>query len=454
MRVSGTSAGFSPLGRKPTATMDAGWLRRAIETKRDGGPVDAATWRRIIAAYMADEIDDAPVAALAMACAIRGMADDEIFALTDAMVASGDVLTFAGEGVVVDKHSSGGVGDTVSLVVVPLVAACGIRVAKLSGRALGHTGGTLDKLEAIPGVRTDLSPAAFADQIERIGCAIAAQSARLVPADKRLYALRDRTGSVPSIGLIAASIVSKKIAGGAHAIVFDVKVGSGAFMRTTAKATELAATMVRLANRSGRRASALVTDMNEPLAANIGTGVEAIEARDFLRGRLPASRFGDLTRLVAGEMLRVAGVPEADVASRIETALASGAGYERFVQLIEAQGGVRATFEALAPLQPRTPVRTSSDGFVTAIDTVAIGEAARELTERSGPLAGIRIITPVGTQVRAGDRVADVGGAVEAEALARLGAAFSIGDVAPPPRPLAGSVIRDASAAPPSNPAR
>jgi pyrimidine-nucleoside phosphorylase len=176
-------------------TMELGWLRRAIETKRDGAAIDPAVWQRIITGYVAGTIDDAPVAALAMACTIRGMADDEILALTDAMVASGDVLTFPREPIVVDKHSSGGVGDAVSLVVVPLVAACGVPVAKLSGRALGHTGGTLDKLEAIPGVRTDLSPQMFAEQVERIGCAIAAQSERLVPADKRLYALPVRSRS-------------------------------------------------------------------------------------------------------------------------------------------------------------------------------------------------------------------------------------------------------------------
>jgi pyrimidine-nucleoside phosphorylase len=226
--------------------MDDGWLRRAIEAKRDGGALDAATWARIIAGYVSGDIDDAPMAALAMACAIRGMADEEIVALTDAMIRSGDVLEIHTDGVAVDKHSSGGVGDTVSLIVVPLVAACGVPVAKLSGRALGHTGGTLDKLEAIPGVRTDLSPHEFVAQVERIGCAIAAQSERLVPADRKLYALRDRTGTVPSIGLIAASIVSKKIASGAGAIVFDVKVGSGAFMRTRTDALALAELLVRL----------------------------------------------------------------------------------------------------------------------------------------------------------------------------------------------------------------
>jgi pyrimidine-nucleoside phosphorylase len=425
------------------------WLRRAIETKRDGGSLAPAMWRRIIAGYMAGTIDEAPVAALAMACTIRGMDDGEIFALTGAMVDSGDVLTFGGDRVVVDKHSSGGVGDTISLVVVPLVAACGVPVAKLSGRALGHTGGTLDKLEAIPGVRTDLTPDAFRAQIERIGCAIAAQSERLVPADKRLYSLRDRTGSVPSIGLIAASIVSKKIAGGAGAIVFDVKAGRGAFMRTTGDAVTLATTMVRLAERSGRRASAIVTDMNEPLAAGVGTGLEAIEARDFLRGGASGSRFAQLTAVVAQEMLRVGGVPEAEIVPRLEAALQGGAAYERFVALIEAQGGRRAALEDLAAALPATPVPAADAGYVQAIDTVAIGEAARDLVARHGPFAGIRIAAPVGTRVAAGQPVAFVAGTTDDTA--SVGAAFSVGSEQVERRPLVEGIIRDASFAPPSN---
>jgi pyrimidine-nucleoside phosphorylase len=434
------------------AEMDEGWLRRALETKRDGGALDPAVWRRIIAGYVAHEIDDAPVAALAMACAIRGMDDDEILALTDAMVASGDVLSLPHGRVIVDKHSSGGVGDTISLVVVPLVAACGVPVAKLSGRALGHTGGTLDKLEAIPGVRTDLSTARFAAQIERIGCAIAAQSERFVPADKRLYALRDRTGSVPSIGLIAASIVSKKIAGGAGAIVFDVKLGSGAFMRTRDDALLLAATMVRLAQRSGRRASAIVTDMNEPLAANIGSGLEAIEARDFLRGARAGPRFAQLVTEIAGEMLRLGGVEESEIAARLSSALADGAAYERFVALVEAQGGSRRALEDLTPAAPAFAVTAGAAGFVASIDAVAIGEAARELVARHGPLAGIRIAVPVGSRVGHGEPLAHVFGA--AAGAERVGAAFALAASPPTQRPLVVAVIRDASVTPPSKPAR
>ena len=431
------------------SSTDQAWLRRAIETKRDGGALAPAVWRRIIAGYVGGAIDDAPVAALAMACTIRGMDDDEIFALTGAMVDSGDVLAFPAGPTVVDKHSSGGVGDTISLVVVPLVAACGVPVAKLSGRALGHTGGTLDKLEAIPGVRTGLTPDAFRAQIERIGCAIAAQSERLVPADKRLYALRDRTGSVPSIGLIAASIVSKKIAGGAGAIVFDVKCGRGAFMRTTRDAVALATTMVRLAERFGRPSSAIVTDMDEPLAAEIGTGLEAIEARDFLRGSAAGSRFARLTAIVAQEMLRVGGVPEAEIEPRLDAALRGGAAYERFVALVEAQGGRRAGFEGMAAASPLTPVRAARDGYVEAIDPIAIGEAARDLVGRHGPFAGVRIAAPVGTRVAAGEPLAFVAGGMDTDGA--VAGAFSLSSEAPAKRALVDAIIRDASSASSSN---
>jgi pyrimidine-nucleoside phosphorylase len=428
--------------------MDHGWLRRALEEKRDGGTIDADTWRRIVAGYADDRdaaVGDAEMAALAMACAIRGMADDEIVALTGAMVDSGDRITFPPGTIVVDKHSSGGVGDTVSLVAVPLVAACGVPVAKLSGRALAHTGGTLDKLEAIPGVRTDLTPAEFTAQIAAIGCAIAAQSDRLVPADKKLYALRDRTGTVRSVGLISASIVSKKIAGGANAIVFDVKAGRGAFMRTIAEATVLAETLVRLAGRFGRRASALVSDMEEPLGAAVGTGLEAIEARDFLRGEPRDPRLAEAVYAVAHEMLRVADVSEPQIERRTLDALQSGAAYARFVQLVEAQGGTRAALEALAPHPQRATATAPRDGFVTRIDAVAIGEAARELVAAGGPCAGIRIVARVGTPVRAGEVLAECAGpGVAPETVA---AAFAIGAAAPPVRPLVERIVRDAALA-------
>jgi pyrimidine-nucleoside phosphorylase len=424
--------------------MDDGWLRRALARKRDGDALDDATWARIVDGYVNDEIDDAPVAALAMACAIRGMSPSEIAALTAAMVRSGDVLDF-GAVRVVDKHSSGGVGDTVSLIAVPLVAACGVPVAKLSGRALGHTGGTLDKLEAIPGVRTDLAPDAFVAQVKTIGCAIAAQSARLVPADKKLYALRDRTGTVPSVGLIAASIVSKKIAAGAGAIVFDVKAGRGAFMRTAADATALAETLVRLAAGFGRRASALVSDMEEPLGAAVGSGIEAVEARDFLRGDERDPRLAEATFAVAHEMLRVGGLPEAEIEPRALDALQSGAAYERLARLVEAQGGSAEALERIAAHPHRASATAPHDGVVTAIDAAAVGELARDAVAADGPFAGIRLVARVGTPVRAGDVLAECAGpSLDPRPVA---AAFALGAQAPPPRKLVAAVVRDAALA-------
>jgi pyrimidine-nucleoside phosphorylase len=361
------------------------------------------------------------------------------------MVRSGDVLSYGGGRVVVDKHSSGGVGDTVSLIAVPLVAACGVPVAKLSGRALGHTGGTLDKLEAIPGVRTDLSPEAFVAQVNTIGCAIAAQSERLVPADRKLYALRDRTGTVASVGLIAASIVSKKIAGGADAIVFDVKAGSGAFMRTVADATGLARTLVRLAASFGKRASALVSDMEEPLGAAVGSGIEAVEARDFLRGDDRDPRLSEGVFPVVHELLRVGGVAEHAIVPRALDALQSGAAYERFVLLVEAQGGSRAAVEQIAAHPHRAGATAERDGVVTRIDATAIGELARELTAADGPFAGIRIVARVGTPVRAGEALAECAG--PSADPKRVAAAFTLGTSAPAPRKLVETVVRDSDLA-------
>jgi pyrimidine-nucleoside phosphorylase len=426
--------------------MTASWVRQALDAKREGRELPAPAWERLVDGYLDGSIDEAPIAALLMAAAIRGLSRAETQALTTAMIRSGDTLSF--DGVVVDKHSTGGVGDSVSLIVVPLVAACGVRVAKLAGHALGHTGGTLEKLEAIPGVRSALTPAEFRAQVDRIGCAIAAQGPRLVPADKRLYDLRDRTGTVPSIGLIAASIVSKKIAGGASAIVFDVKMGRGAFMTTLDAARELAHVMVDLCARYGRRAAALITRMDEPLGPSIGTGLEAIEAREFLAGRARDPRLAEVVRLVAAEMLRVGGA-SGDPNRLIEAALAGGAAYERFVALIEAQGGTRAGFEALRLPDERAPARAARDGWVAGVDALALGELARASGDRCGTAAGIVVRARVGDAVRAGDVLAElVGAGTDAAALA---ATFSLADRPPERPPVLCDAVRDADVAVPSN---
>jgi pyrimidine-nucleoside phosphorylase len=426
--------------------MTESWVRQALDAKRNGAALPPATWERLIEGYVGGSIDEAPIAALMMATAIRGLTGAETQALTEAMIRSGDTIAFPGP--VVDKHSTGGVGDSISLIVVPLVAACGVAVAKLSGRALGHTGGTLDKLESIPGVRTQLSPAAFREQVERIGCAITAQSERLVPADKLLYDLRDRTGTVTSVGLIAASIVSKKIAGGASAIVFDVKTGRGAFMATLEQARALAETMVEIAARLGRRASALITDMNEPLGPSIGNALEVIEARDFLAGTSRDARLGDVVRLVAAEMLRVGGSPD-DASARIETALGDGSAYAKFIAMLEAQGGTRAGIEGMHVPAKRVAARAARDGRVADVNATALGELARDAVGAFGAFAGIIVRARVGDAVRAGDTLAElIGAGDDATPVAQ---AFAVEDRAVERRPLLSAVIRDADVAPTSN---
>lgn len=412
-------------------------MRVAIARKRDGGRLEAAQWENIVADFLRGTVDDAQMAALAMACVVRGMDVEETRALTRSLVASGDTLVIEGLRAV-DKHSSGGVADTASLIVVPLVAACGVPVAKLSGRALGHTGGTLDKLEAIPGLRTDLEPQHFLEQVRVVGCAIAAQSARLVPGDKKLYALRDRTGTIPSIGLIAASIVSKKIAGGAHAIVYDVKAGRGAFMQCEADARLLAQTLVEVTVDFGRRARALVTDMNEPLGRAIGTGLEVIEAREFLAGapaRNENPRLAEVCRRLAAALIEAGDSGGGtDAGQRIDAALADGAALDFFERMLVAQGAARGALAALAPHPRRTPVAAACGGYVRAIDCVALGEIARDLVGRDGPGAGLRVHARIGAALAAGQLLAEVFGTADLNAA--VGSAFELDEEPPPPRPL------------------
>jgi pyrimidine-nucleoside phosphorylase len=411
-------------------------MRRAIARKRDGEALDAGLWSQIVQATVAGSIDEAQLAALLMACVWRGLDDAETFALTQAFVESGERLE-APDPHTVDKHSSGGVADTASLIVVPLVAACGVPVAKLSGRALGHTGGTLDKLEAIAGVRTDLTPERFFAIVADAGCAVAAQGPRLVPADKRIYALRDRTGTVPAPGLIAASIVSKKIAGGARAIVYDVKAGNGAFVRDASDARTLAQRLVALTRAFGRGARAVVSDMDEPLGTAIGTGLEAIEARDFLRGDRRDPRLAALCRVLATNMLAAGGLAADE--SRVARALESGEAYARFERMLALQGAHDGALAALEPHDVRIAVRADRSGFVSHFDTVALGEAARDLVVRHGHRAGIRIAVRAGDRVAAGDELATV--FADADAAPTVGGAITIAQTEPDPRPLIAYVI-------------
>jgi pyrimidine-nucleoside phosphorylase len=379
-----------------------------IGRKRDGLEHSAEEIQFLLTGYLHGEIPDYQMAAWLMAVCIRGMTRGETLALTQAMVASGEVLDLSSiDGVKVDKHSTGGVGDKVTLIAAPLAAACGVKVPKLSGRALAHTGGTLDKLESVPGLTVDLDPERFIRQVKEIGIAVAAQSPRVVPADKLLYALRDVTATVPSVPLIASSVMSKKIAAGADAIVLDVKFGRGAFMADLASAEELAAEMVQLGEGAGRRTVALVTAMDNPLGRSVGNALEVQEALDSLTGQ-GDDELLEVSLLVAGEMCRLAGV-SADV----HEVLRSGAGREKFEAMLAAQGGRLDKGLPVAPVQE--PVRAQADGYVEWIDALEVGLSSLELgagrvrkEDRVDPAAGLVIEAPVGARVRAGDPLAIV----------------------------------------------
>jgi pyrimidine-nucleoside phosphorylase len=352
-----------------------------IARKRDGGALSDAEIRAVIDGAVAGRIPDYQLSGLLMAIVFRGMDERELAAWTRAMIASGESLLLRGvPGRKVDKHSTGGVGDKISLCLAPLVAACGVPVPMVSGRALGHTGGTLDKLESIPGFRTALAPRELRRVLGRAGFVLAGQSARLVPADRLLYALRDATGTVPSIPLIASSILSKKVAEGTDALVMDVKVGSGAFFPVRERARELARTLVRLGGSLGLEVRALLTDMDQPLGLAIGNASELAEAIDVLRGSGPAD-VRALTVRLGAEML-VLGRAARDLregARLVEAAIASGAGLERLRLGVSLQGGdVRVIDDPTRLPRARRVhvVRAARGGVVARIDAGELGRAA------------------------------------------------------------------------------
>jgi len=381
-----------------------------IGRKRDGLEHTAEEIQLLISGYLAGDIPDYQMAAWLMAVCVRGMTRAETLALTQAMVASGEVLDLSGiEGIKVDKHSTGGVGDKVTLIAAPLAAACGVKVPKLSGRALAHTGGTLDKLESVPGLTVDLDPDRFIRQVREVGIAIAAQSPHMVPADKLLYALRDVTATVPSVPLIASSVMSKKIAAGADAIVLDVKFGRGAFMPDPAAAEELASEMVLLGEGAGRRTVALVTAMDNPLGRSVGNALEVKEALDALAGEGDQELL-EVSLRVAAEMCRLAEV-DADP----ERVLRSGAGRTTFERMLRAQGGRLEDGLPVAPFQ--VPLLAPVAGHVASIDALEVGLSCLELgagrarkEDRVDPAAGLVILAPVGARVEAGDTLAVVHG--------------------------------------------
>jgi pyrimidine-nucleoside phosphorylase len=398
-----------PDGKVIDVAEDATPVPELIARKRDGGELSGAEVAGLIGRYVAGAVDDAQMSALLMAGLIRGFSTAEAVALTEAFVASGDRIDLSDfVGPTVDKHSTGGVGDTTTFIVAPLLAAAGCQVVKLSGRGLGHTGGTIDKLEAIPGVRTDLTVDEVRTQVERIGLAVASATADLVPADKRLYALRDVTATVPSPALIASSVMSKKIAGGASTIMLDVKAGDGAFSASVEDAAALAELCVSIGRAHGRRTAALVTDMSQPLGDAIGNALEVVAAIDVLRGE-GSPRLREISLALAAGTLELLGRTAVDARAEAEGLLDDGSALERFGRLVVAQGGDPAVLEAPRAVLPNASVVrdwTPPAGIVEWIACRRLGEIAGGLGAGRAR-AGDPVDPSVGLEfhVRVGDRV-------------------------------------------------
>jgi pyrimidine-nucleoside phosphorylase len=423
-----------------------------IQRKRDGGELTAEEIGELVLAYARDDVPDYQMAAFCMASYFRGLTPAETHALTDAMVRSGETVDLSALGRrVVDKHSTGGVGDKTSIALGPVVAACGVPFAKMSGRGLGHTGGTLDKLESIPGFRIELGGDEFVRQVRDVGMAIVGQTADLVPADKKLYALRDVTATVDVIPLIASSIMSKKIAGGADAIVLDVKVGDGAFMKTLEEARELARTMVELGRLAGRRVVCELTDMDQPLGRAVGNALEIHEVLDTLEGSGPP----DLVELVLGAAAHLLALSDLDVDQaegrrQAEEVLASGAARERYDRWVRAQGG-EPSRDVLPSAPVTVPVPAPAAGFVQAIATTAVGLAALHLgagrvrkDDAIDHAVGVVCNAKRGDRVEAGQPLAEVHAHDEpsaVRAVEELSRCYRIGDEEPERRPIVLDVL-------------
>ena len=419
-----------------------------IERKRDGGELEAEEIAELVLAYARGDVPDYQLAALLMAVYFRGLSDAETFALTDAMVRSGETIDLAGRigRRVVDKHSTGGVGDKTTLAVGPVVAACGVPFGKMSGRGLGHTGGTIDKLESIPGFRVELSTDEFVAQVRELGLAIVGQTADLVPADKLLYALRDVTATVDNVSLIAASIMSKKIACGADAIVLDVKVGDGAFMKTLEEARALGRTMIELGQRAGRDVVCVLTDMDQPLGCAVGNALEVREALATLRGDGPPD-FAELVLDSAAHLLALSdlGIDETEARRRAEQAVADGSALAAYERWIRAQGG-DPDEDALPKAPYVREVFAPRDGHVARLAALQVGLAALHLgagrREKSDPVdhaVGIVCRRRRGDAVERGEALAEIHARDEAsadEAAERLLGAYELADEPPAPQPV------------------
>lgn len=421
--------------------------QEVIAKKRDGQPLDADEIKAFIAGLVDGSVSHAQAAAFAMAVIFRDMSLPERVALTEAMRDSGTVLDWSGlDGPVVDKHSTGGVGDNVSLMLAPILAACGAYVPMISGRGLGHTGGTLDKFDSIPGYQTQPDNDLFRRVVKQAGCAIIGQTADLAPADKTLYAIRDVTATVESIPLITASILSKKLAAGLQALILDVKTGSGAFMPTLEKSRSLAESLVSVANGAGLRTGALITDMNEPLASAAGNALEVRNAVDFLTGAHRDPRLLEVVLALSAAALELGGY-SGDARKAVEEALASGRALERFAKMVALLGGPADfvekmdTYLAPAPIVRDILAPEGASGVVAEIDTrgvgmavVALGGGRRLPEDKIDHRVGFDRLSGLGTEVHVGQPIARIHAAdnhTAMEAESRLMGAYRFGESAP-----------------------
>jgi len=416
-----------------------------IRVKRDGEKHTRDSMKEFFSKYLNGNVADYQVSAWLMAAFLKGLDDEETFWLTEQIVNSGEKLDLSDiDGIKVDKHSSGGVGDKVSLAIVPLLASTGLVVSKISGRGLGHTGGTIDKLESIPGLRTEFSTEEFKALLRRVGLAIVSQSESLAPLDKKLYSLRDVTATVESLPLIASSIMSKKIAVGSDLVSLDVKLGNGAFITSLEDAKELCRIMMSLAEQFGRKVEIHVTDMNEPLGCSVGNSLEVIEALEFLKGKVE-NRFATLVKELYKDTVNSTGVEAPDV----DQLIASGKPLEKFAQMIEAQSGDPKVVEdySLLPMAKNVhELRAQQSGYLAFVDTKEVGMAVVELgggrkkkEDNIDHGVGIKFLVEGGSKVDAGDIVALVYFNNENtlnSALKRLEHAFTITETEPQERPL------------------
>lgn len=422
-----------------------------IKRKRDGGLLEAGEIAQFIAGYTEGIIPDYQMAAMCMSIFFNGLTDAELAAWAGAMLRSGEVIDLSDVSALkVDKHSTGGVGDKVSLSLAPLAAACGVPVPMISGRGLGHTGGTLDKLESIPGFRVDLGVERYRELVRTIGCCLIGQTSTVVPADKKLYALRDVTATVDCIPLIASSIMSKKLAEGIDALVLDVKVGSGAFMKTLDDARKLATTMVGIGREMGKKVVAIITDMEQPLGRAIGNSLEAIEAIDMLKGQAPAD-YTECTMKLTAKMLELgqAAKDETEARARLQAVIDDGSALKKFAQIIEAQGGNPAVlydYSVFPTARQVVPIPSPVSGYITAIDTekvgmaaVALGAGRERVDSIIDPAVGFVLEKKVGDKVEKGEPLAMMhinDAARAATIIDRFQSACAFGDEAPAPRPL------------------